>query len=162
MPQAVLLYHTDGIYEPALKFYLAPAVTSIATAVAALTTTGKALMSPQWRFNRWEHISALGVKVDEGALDIDGTYAFAACVPSLCAFIRLNSSPAVKRPSSKYLHGLPADQVTFAGPLEGWLDNLAAWAASMQDVGVVDSDGSEVTGATFRKVSQRDEMNLIV
>jgi len=70
-------------------------------------------------------------------------------------------SPAVKRPSVKYLHGVPKSYSSNENPTAAYVLGLGDYADALQSVNVVDSDGGFVTGAQFRHWGHRSKMGRV-
>lgn len=160
MPQSLVLYTSDGFYEPGNKYYFVDA-TSIGSALAAdLAGLGAGILGDTWSYTRWVWLDVAGHKVDEGQLTEDGTYTGALLPPKYCAFVRmLSNGPG--RPSSKYFHGLTESMFNLGFPEAAWLTALGLFQAALISNGCVDSDGNDLTGLLFRQFSRRRHVRRV-
>lgn len=151
---SIVLYYTDGFYEPGNRWYLSP-LTGINQALANdLADAGTGGICAAWSYSRWTHLDSDGHKVDEGTLTGAGTFGGSKLPSKYCAFVRLNSDGPGK-PSSKYLHGLSETMMTDGAPAADYLTWLAFFVGVLKGNGLMDSDLFDIESATFRSFSRR-------
>jgi len=155
MPKSMVIFVSDGFYEPGCKFYFPEGTSLNSTLAGNIGDVTKPLIGADWSVTRWESLAADGSQVSGGNIGGAGEAGGDSVNPKYCAFVRLDS-PGPGRPSSKYLHGYTE---SCSGPrgvaTAAYLSALDDWFGVLSAAGLLDSDGVAVTGYTFRAFSRR-------
>ena len=155
MPSSIAIYYSLSQFEPACKYYMANEGLLTQATAESLMNAMKPLQCIDVAYTRWEGFNTDGLKVVEGALSGYGSAGGQTMPFTYALLLRLLSVQNVKRPSVKYIHGYGEDFTLNGRPTSDFLGRVAVYGIALSVVGVVDSDGGNVTGAAFRTFSRR-------
>jgi len=155
MQYKVNLFKTWQGYEWANSYYKADDWTF--GEVENLVDAEAPLMSGEVEYTRYEVINPGGVKIHDFAIGGTGTDLAQILPIKYAALIRLNSD-GIKRPSTKYIHGITEAFTNNGLPDSSFLSKITTYGTALATMDVQDSDEAPVTGATFRGFTRRKRL----
>lgn len=160
----LLVFHLYQNYEWSTTYFTAPRSGALLASWADDVATAESyIFGAHVKANRWEYFDGTPpVKVAEGSLNWIGSLGDEALPIKYCALVRENSSPIIKRPSFRYIHGLTKSTVDTGQPSAAYLDRIQTYGNDLDSLGVLDSDGSSVSGATFRSFTMRHKLRRLL
>lgn len=164
MLERIIIYHLKGFNEWGTVYWVEPQgnTANALTLATDLANAEAPLYHNLVTLNRFEWIGSDGKEAGAGPLLVNGTAGGAPLPLRWGALIEFVASGDPGRPSVKYINGLTASWVDGEDAGALFQTAISNYSLALVGKGVITSNGTRVTGAYFKRWSDRRRIGTII